>query len=529
MRLRSNQGKIQPIINNGVLISNQKRIGNQVAQRFAESCPLTLPSPGRCSYGGICHTCPPKVQAKLIVSKPGDKYEQEADRIAEQIMRMSDPQALKKIKSSPKASISLKNSQLNNDRHSSTDHVSSIVNDALRSPGRPLDTSTRAYFEPRFGYDFSNVRVHTDSKAVESARAMNATAYTFGRDVVFDAGLYAPWEETGRRLVAHELAHVIQQSHGLPESGLLITNEISNIYNEEIIRSAATMNGNKYSPAIRHQTSALLRKEASGNFELSESASPFMAVVIGSGTIDGFVTNEAEISKNNEDNLRKRARDIVVLIKSYPGSTVRVIGHTDARGKESHNMVLGQDRASAVRIALIKMGVPAENISTESKGEFELLIKTTKAHPRNRRVEIRFEPFVSPIRSFTSELSLTPPKLVPGEPERIKPLDLRYHPPIPKETSLPPWFWKKLPPLPQSAEPKSILDVIYEKIVDPIVMDATKWLPKEIQEKVLDMTHDAVEKGISKGIRSAAESLGVKDTEALEAIEKAVEAGIKEK
>jgi len=86
-----------------------------------------------------------------------------------------------------------------------------IVHDVLRSPGRPLDAATRAYMEPRFGYDFSRVRVHTDARAAESAEAVNSLAYTVGRDVVFGHGQYAPHDGAGRRLLAHELTHVMQQ------------------------------------------------------------------------------------------------------------------------------------------------------------------------------------------------------------------------------------------------------------------------------------------------------------------------------
>src|SRR5438094_2051790 len=86
--------------------------------------------------------------------------------------------------------------------------VPSIVHDVLNSPGQPLDAGTRAFMEPRFGHDFSQVRVHTDTKAAESARSVNALAYTAGRDVVFGAGQYTPEKVTGRRLLAHELTHV---------------------------------------------------------------------------------------------------------------------------------------------------------------------------------------------------------------------------------------------------------------------------------------------------------------------------------
>lgn len=88
------------------------------------------------------------------------------------------------------------------------------VGDALRTPGRTLDSSVRAQFEPQFGHDFSRVRVHTDRAAQESASSLNAHAYTLGEDVVFGAGEYAPHSDAGRSLLAHELTHVVQQANG---------------------------------------------------------------------------------------------------------------------------------------------------------------------------------------------------------------------------------------------------------------------------------------------------------------------------
>jgi outer membrane protein OmpA-like peptidoglycan-associated protein len=89
--------------------------------------------------------------------------------------------------------------------------VPPIVYEVLRSPGRPLDSATRAYMEPRFGHDFSQVRVHTDQKAAQSASAVNALAYTVGQDIVFNKGQYAPLTGSRQRLIGHELTHVIQQ------------------------------------------------------------------------------------------------------------------------------------------------------------------------------------------------------------------------------------------------------------------------------------------------------------------------------
>jgi hypothetical protein len=100
--------------------------------------------------------------------------------------------------------------------------VPPIVHEVLRSPGQPLDRGTRAFMEPRFGQDFSQVRVHTDSKAAQSARAVGALAYTVGSDLVFGTEQYAPEAAGGIRLLAHELAHVVQQGstppHVIPRS-----------------------------------------------------------------------------------------------------------------------------------------------------------------------------------------------------------------------------------------------------------------------------------------------------------------------
>ena len=90
-----------------------------------------------------------------------------------------------------------------------------IVHDLLRSPGQALDPKTRALLEPRFGHDFGRVQVHADVKAVESAQLLNARAYTVGPHVSFGGGEYQPSSEKGLQLLAHELAHVVQQREAM--------------------------------------------------------------------------------------------------------------------------------------------------------------------------------------------------------------------------------------------------------------------------------------------------------------------------
>lgn len=168
----------------------------------------------------------PKIlQAKLTVNEPGDQYEQEADRVAEQVMRMpltstrlqrqcgcggasSSGGSCQECESRP----SLIQRRAASTADSGT-QAPNIVDEMLRSSGQPLDHSTRDFMESRFGYDFSHVRVHADARAAESARSVNALAYTVGRDIVFGAGRYAPADATSRHLISHELTHVIQQSH----------------------------------------------------------------------------------------------------------------------------------------------------------------------------------------------------------------------------------------------------------------------------------------------------------------------------
>jgi len=89
-----------------------------------------------------------------------------------------------------------------------------VVDAVLASSGTTLDTSTRAFMEGRFGYNFADVRVHADGQAAASARAVGARAYTVGTHVVFGTGEYTPQSEGGRHLLAHELTHVVQQDGG---------------------------------------------------------------------------------------------------------------------------------------------------------------------------------------------------------------------------------------------------------------------------------------------------------------------------
>ena len=156
------------------------------------------------------------VQAKLRVGSPGDQFEREADRVADQVMRMPASAATAPVaapRTSRKCAECGKEEKLQRKPAGSepTAEAPASVYEVLRLPGQPLDSAALAFMETRFGQDFSQVRVHTDRDAAESSRFMNAVAYTVGRDIVFGHGQYAPHTEPGRRLIAHELSHVVQQ------------------------------------------------------------------------------------------------------------------------------------------------------------------------------------------------------------------------------------------------------------------------------------------------------------------------------
>lgn len=168
----------------------------------------------------------PAMQTKLTVNRPGDPFEQEADRVADQVMRMPAPalsiqrkctgceEEEKLQRKCAECEEEEKKGELHRkETNAGPQFAPPSVHQVLNSPGHPLDPATRAFMEPRFGRDFNAVRIHTDRPAAESAQAVSALAYTSGDHIVFGAGQYSPAGADGRRLLAHELVHVVQQSN----------------------------------------------------------------------------------------------------------------------------------------------------------------------------------------------------------------------------------------------------------------------------------------------------------------------------
>lgn len=179
------------------LLHLQRTAGNQAALRYLQR---------KCSCGGSCPDCQGK--AGLPIGPAEDSYEREADQTAARVMRMG---ALQRKCAHCEEEEEQARRMQRQEAGAGPASAPPIVHDVLNSPGRPLDGGVRSFLEPRFGHDFSGVRIHTDSRAAESARSVNALAYTVGRDIVFASGQFAPESPDGKRLLAHELTHVVQQ------------------------------------------------------------------------------------------------------------------------------------------------------------------------------------------------------------------------------------------------------------------------------------------------------------------------------
>lgn len=188
-----------------------------------------------CACGGGCPSCSSHSD-DLRVSQPNDPAEIEADRTADRIMRMpagsigsgSHHAAETSERHEPASAViqrkcdacdqedeepQIHRKAVPDTNGESLAHAGTHVRDAISSGSRPLDRTTRSFFEPRFGFDLGSVRIHTGSTAARSAAGVDAKAYTLGSDIVFGDGEYSR-SEGGRQLLAHELAHVIQNSAG---------------------------------------------------------------------------------------------------------------------------------------------------------------------------------------------------------------------------------------------------------------------------------------------------------------------------
>lgn len=254
-----------------------------------------------------------------------------------------------------------------------------VVQSALSGGGRPLDAALRADLEPRLGADFARVRVHTDSAADLAARSIGARAFTWKDRIAFAAGEYAPETRSGRRLLAHELAHVVQGGGAVRRQS---------VGTEPPAAAPPGSGGGARAPPnppptlTRAQEVALSRRSPG---EFSVTGPP---VVI---TLFNFAINDSAL----KDRHREALTAFGAMLRSYGGGqgiVIRSSGHADESGEPEINDPLSARRASAVAAFLTReSGV---GIVTEAFGENQPadVTGTPEGRSRNRRVELRIVP-----------------------------------------------------------------------------------------------------------------------------------------
>jgi outer membrane protein OmpA-like peptidoglycan-associated protein len=186
---------------------------------------FSSPRLSRCACGGSCPRCQEKFRQPegVRITEPNDAFEREADDVAAKIMRMPGRPSIHSARSGvqrkcTKCKEEEEKKLIQTQREASAESTAALDAGAAvlatERSGVVLPGDVRSYFEPRLGYDFSRVRIHADANAADGARAVRARAYTFGSNIVFAQGEYSPATVEGRRLLAHELVHVVQQNGG---------------------------------------------------------------------------------------------------------------------------------------------------------------------------------------------------------------------------------------------------------------------------------------------------------------------------
>ena len=190
---------------------------------------------GEGSFFAPATTVVPAVQMKMTVNKPGDKFEQEADKMADKVMRMPAPASPikeEKLQRQPADKLQKKDDEKIQKAPAATEKfqrkagdsapaVGANVQSAIQNQtagGQPLSADVRSYMEPRFGADFSNVRIHNDPEAAGLSNQLSARAFTYQNHVFFSRDQYQPGTSEGKQLLAHELTHTIQQGHSIQRS-----------------------------------------------------------------------------------------------------------------------------------------------------------------------------------------------------------------------------------------------------------------------------------------------------------------------
>jgi outer membrane protein OmpA-like peptidoglycan-associated protein len=471
------------------------------------------------------------LQAKIKVGQLGDRYEQEANRVAKQVMRMPELLVQKQpeeeeeeeetIQTKPEDYARLQRQAEEEEEEeepiqtkensSSTAEVKpgieSSIN-SLKGGGQPLPRSVRNYFEPRFGYDFSGVRVHTDRKASETAKSINAKAFTKGKNIVFGGGQYSPETSGGKSLLAHELTHVIQQN--------IIALEKQKGLQRKINEGREEARSGRFTPRL----------------SLFPSDIPKPIVMKTKGGILATVYFGKDSSFLFDENL-KMVEDISneLIFRSNP--TIIIDGHASTEGGKIYNQRLSEMRRMAViSILLSKPRLVGKKLGCAGKayGEAKPVIKeigkTEKEKERkrtfNRRVEII-------ILGLATEEPKSPPKesesTVPKEPIKLKDL----FPPVEyKPETLEEKLKRIIKEIPPAAPKKRSLSELIWKKVDEKMEDALRkvGVPPKYRESIKKLLRKGIEKGVEKIFDKVMEEFDVPKSER-EMIKRIIEGGTK--
>jgi hypothetical protein len=323
---------------------------------------------------------PVVIQPKLAVGPVDDPLEHEADRVADQVMRMplqprfraaplehgqgvarEREERLHNGPVAPQAGAGKETLQSKSAGPPAAGREApASVHEVFGSPGQPLDAATRGFFEPPFGYDFSQVRIHCDSAAAQSARDVNARAYTVGHNIVFGAGQFAPQTHNGQRLLAHELTHVVQQSG---HEGPL------RIQRKEILASAS--GGSRYRTGVaeiapedwtepdREEWEAL---SASGNERMLNRGNTFMRAAW---------HNTLNMRPGEYQTIRERHDyyDLISYVIQYDPGTPKAV--RDVRFFHAATAVTGHPGIGSVETTtgLVKLGADTRQVLREVNAE----------------------------------------------------------------------------------------------------------------------------------------------------------------
>jgi hypothetical protein len=373
----------------------QRAIGNQAMQRLMSSSN---------AVGGFDFAKIGIIQPKLRVSQPNDPYEEEANGVADQVMRMSvsdsinstvNPKNGKQIGrkctacemkkgEEEKMKISRKPSSNSTELGITVEDINEIS--SIRSSGgKTLDPDTGKFMESRFGgYDFSNVRIHDDERAASQADILRASAFTIGNHVVFGRSLYQPSTLSGRKLLAHELTHVIQQS---PNQDLVIQRappdkpsetkknlskeDVANIvglhlidYREQVSKGILSFN-----PPEKESSSAWFMIALAGNLVWAATSfvNPAAALAIRAMSLAGSVIGTGTVEKalNNE----VKAPDLKPLLLSQVSSYVdQMKTNMDPLVDGIYSYFLGSG-----------MGDPDKNITARRQKAWEMIFDKSVA------------------------------------------------------------------------------------------------------------------------------------------------------